>query len=203
MLGMPQDGWMARPHPHGLPIKSSFRFCPRRAGSGFCAQKQHWGSRPVCQGPSGGLGRKVLVRMGGGRMQGGDRGPAHLSPLPWVSPLASGALGSWCNTFMFYLSGEALIDISASPTPRRSLHLLVLSFPACSSPISGLLLLVQNLLAASGMITKSVYYTVLSKTNLTLARGGGKGRGTGHRLPATANSPRERCLRCLGHLFPS
>lgn len=51
-----------------------------------------------------------------------------------------------------------------SPVPPS-----LLSSPLYSSPISRLLLLLQNLLAASGMIKKSVYYTVLSKTNLTLA----------------------------------
>lgn len=120
----------------------------------------------------------------GGCAQGGDSGPAH--PVPGVySPLAWGGgrvvaccldfssadLGSGHHMLMFYLNREELICMwqrflipQRSPAPPS-----LLSSPLCSSPISRLLLLLQNLLAASGMIKKSVYYTVLSKTNLTLA----------------------------------
>lgn len=74
---------------------------------------------------------------------------------------------------MFYLNREVLICIwQCFHIPGRSVSLSPLSSPVRSAPISRLLLLLQNLLGASGMIKKSAHYTVLSKTNLNLGERG-------------------------------
>lgn len=59
----------------------------------------------------------------------------------------------------------------------------VLSSLLCASLISRLLPLLQNLLPASRMIKRSVYYTILNKTNLTLGSVGAKGEADGYLSP--------------------
>lgn len=78
---------------------------------------------------------------------------------------------------VLFKSGGADLHMAVFPIPGRSVSLSPLSFPVRSAPISRLLLLLQNLLGASGMIKKSVHYTILSKTNLNLGEREGQEAG--------------------------
>lgn len=118
--------------------------------------------------------------------------------LPRVAPSDLGVRVSWHNMFLLYLNQEVLICIHSVSTLRGHLctfrplpsRLLLSSFRGVAP-------------SASGMMEKSVYYTVLPKANLTSARCGAR-RGGQSPSPSScwAPSPRERGPGYLGHLFP-